>query len=158
MEGGGFIKFKGSLLAVKDVTVSKAFYVSVLEQKIIFDLGEHVTFDGGFSIQQNYSQLIGLSESDILRKANDFQLYFEVTDLDSWNSRLKNISGLEFVHGIKEYAWGQRSIRLYDPDMHIIEVAESMESVVKCFLKQGISVEETAERTMFPIDFVKQCL
>jgi hypothetical protein len=41
--------------------------------------------------------------------------------------------------------------------MHIVEVAESMESVVIRFLKQGLSVEETAERTMFPIDFVKQC-
>jgi catechol 2,3-dioxygenase-like lactoylglutathione lyase family enzyme len=152
------MKFGGSLLAVKDVVASKAFYESVLKQKIIFDMGEHVTFEGGFSIQQNYSQLIGLSETDILRKAHDFQLYFEVTDLDGWNARLKSISGLKFLHDIKEYAWGQRSIRLYDPDMHIVEVAESMESVVIRFLKQGLSVEETAERTMFPIDFVKQCL
>lgn len=152
------MKFGGSLLAVKDITASKAFYVSVLEQKIIFDMGEHVTFEGGFSIQQNYSQMIGLSENDILLKAHDFQLYFEVTDLDSWNSRLKNISGLEFLHDLKEYAWGQRSIRLYDPDMHIVEVAESMESVIKRFLKQGLSAEETAERTMFPLDFVKKCL
>lgn len=152
------MKFGGSLMAVKDAVASKAFYVNVLEQKIIFDMGEHVTFEGGFSIQQNYSQLIGLSENDILRKAHDFQLYFEVADLDSWNSRLKNISSLELLHDIKEYAWGQRSIRLYDPDMHIVEVAESMESVVKRFLKQGLSVEETAEHTMFPIDFVKQCI
>jgi catechol 2,3-dioxygenase-like lactoylglutathione lyase family enzyme len=152
------MKFGGSLLAVEDVVASKAFYESVLKQKIIFDMGEHVTFEGGFSIQQNYSQLIGLSETDILRKAHDFQLYFEVIDLDGWNARLKIISGLKFLHDIKEYAWGQRSIRLYDPDMHIVEVAESMESVVIRFLKQGLSVEETAERTMFPIDFVKQCL
>lgn len=152
------MKFGGSLLAVNDAAASKAFYVSVLEQKVIFDMGEHVTFEGGFSIQQNYSQLIGLSENEILQKAHDFQLYFEVTDLDRWNSQLKNISDLNFLHDIKEYAWGQRSIRLYDPDMHIVEVAESMESVVKRFLKQGLSIEETAERTMFPIDFVKQCL
>lgn len=152
------MKFGGSLLAVNDVIASKAFYVSVLEQKIIFDMGTHVTFDGGFSIQQNYSELIGLSENDILRKAHDFQLYFEVTDLENWNSRLKNESGLVFLHDIKEYVWGQRSIRLYDPDMHIVEVAESMECVVIRFLKQGLSVEETAERTMFPIDFIKQCI
>ncbi|HBB30071.1 MAG TPA: glyoxalase [Clostridiales bacterium] len=152
------MQYGGSLLAVKDVNASKEFYVSVLEQKIIFDMGEHVTFKGGFSIQKNYLQMIGLNENDISQKAHDFQLYFEVTDLESWNSQLKNIGGLEFLHDIKEYAWGQRCIRLYDPDMHIIEIAESMESVVMRFLKQGLSIEETAERTMFPVDFVKQCL
>ncbi len=152
------MKYKGALLTVKDVDISKVFYVSVLEQKIAFDMGEHVTFEDGFSLQQNYSKLIGLSENDILQKAHSFQLYFEVSDLDVWNLRLKNISSIEFLHDIKEYAWGQRSIRLYDPDMHIIEIAESMESVIKRFLNTGLSVEETSERTMFPVDFVKQCL
>jgi catechol 2,3-dioxygenase-like lactoylglutathione lyase family enzyme len=151
------MKFGGSLLAVKDAIASKEFYVSVLEQKVIFDMGVHITFEGGFSIQQNYSELIGLNENDILRKAHNCQLYFEVADLDSWNSRLKNMS-LEFLHEVKEYAWGQRSIRIFDPDMHIVEVAESMESVVKRFLKLGLSIEETSERTMFPVDFVKQFL
>lgn len=51
---------------VNDISASKAFYANVLEQKIIFDMGEHITFEGGFSIQQNYSQLIGLSKNDIL--------------------------------------------------------------------------------------------
>ncbi|MEW9121058.1 MAG: hypothetical protein AB2421_00005 [Thermotaleaceae bacterium] len=53
---------------------------------------------------------------------------------------------------------GQRVIRFYDPDMHIIEVGESMETVVKGFIKQGLSIEETAERTQHPIEFVKRCL
>jgi hypothetical protein len=42
--------------------------------------------------------------------------------------------------------------------MHIIEIGESMVSVVKRFLNQGLSVEETAQRTQHPIEFVKQCL
>ena len=31
-----------------------------------------------------------------------------------------------------------------------------MESVAKRFLAQGLSVEETAERIMYPVEFVKQ--
>jgi len=42
--------------------------------------------------------------------------------------------------------------------MHIIEVGESMEIVIKRFLKQGLSVEETANRTMHPIEYVRKCL
>lgn len=57
-----------------------------------------------------------------------------------------------------EYPWGQRVIRFYDPDMHIIEVGEPMENVVKRFIDQGLSVEETSKRTQHPIEFVKNCL
>lgn len=152
------MKYGGPLLAVKDITVSKKFYENVLQQKVVLDLGVHVSFECGFSLQENYADLIGINPSNILRKSNNFQLYFEVNDLESWNNRLKNIDGLEYLHDIKEYEWGQSVIRIYDPDMHIIEVAESMESVVKRFLNQGLSVEETAKLTMFPVEFVKQCL
>ncbi len=40
----------------------------------------------------------------------------------------------------------------------IVEVSESMESVAKRFLTQGLTIEETAERTMFTVEFVKQLL
>jgi hypothetical protein len=49
-------------------------------------------------------------------------------------------------------------MRFYDPDMHIIEVGESMESVARRFLRKGLSVEETAKRILMPEEFVKQCL
>ena len=52
---------------------------------------------------------------------------------------------------------GQRVIRFYDPDMHIIEVGESMLTVVKRFISQGLSIEETAERTQHPIEFIRAC-
>lgn len=47
-------------------------------------------------------------------------------------------------------------MRFYDYDKYIVEVSESMESVARRFLAQGLSVEETARRTMFPVEFVKQ--
>ncbi len=150
--------YGGCLLAVKDMDISKEFFVNVLDQKVMIDMGQHVTLEGGFSLQQDYSQLIGLQKEDIIQKAHDFQLYFEVGDLDSVKVRLQNIRGLKILHDIKEYAWGQRSIRLYDPDMHIIEVAESIEIVVKRYAKQGLSLEDISKRTMFPIEFVQQCL
>ena len=41
---------------------------------------------------------------------------------------------------LKEDEWGQRSIRFYDPDKHIIDVGESMKVVIKRFLLSGVSV------------------
>jgi polyhydroxyalkanoate synthesis regulator protein len=47
-------------------------------------------------------------------------------------------------------------MRFYDYDKYIVEVSESMESVAKRFLAQGITVEETAARTMLPVEFLNQ--
>jgi len=85
-------------------------------------------------------------------------LYFEEENLDSFLQKLKNVDSVEYVHGLKEQPWGQRAIRFYDPDKHIVEVAEPMESVVKRFLSKGLSIEETAKRTLMPEEFVRQCL
>lgn len=121
------------------------------------DLGVHVSFENGFSLQSNYEELVG-EKLEMHSKPNNFQLYFEVEDLDFWEAKLKNIEGIEFIHPSKEYPWGQRVMRFYDYDKYIVEVSESMESVARRFLMQGLTVEETAERTMYPVEFLKQLL
>ena len=46
------MNFGGVLLAVKDMTKAKQFYVEVMEQKIEMDLDNvHVAFESGFSLQ-----------------------------------------------------------------------------------------------------------
>lgn len=152
------MKFSGPLIAVNDVEISKKFYQEVLHQKIVLDFGINVTFDGHFSIQADFGELVGFDRKEILQGSKSFELYFEEDDLDSFLKHLKGFPDLKYVHDLKEYPWGQRVIRFYDPDRHMIEVGESMEVVVKRFLKQGLSVEETVERTMFPVEFVKKCM
>ncbi len=147
------MQYQGTLIAVSDMEKAKQFYETVMEQKVIMDLGVHVAF-GGFSLQSDYAELVG---ADLPGKTqpNNFQLYFEVEDLDYWQDKIGSTEGIEFIHKAKEYPWGQRVIRFYDYDKFIVEVAESMASVAKRFLAQGLSVEETAERTMYPVEFVK---
>lgn len=149
------MKYQGCLLAVKDMAVSKDFYEKVLHQKILMDIGVHVTFDG-FSLQQGYAELIGILPDRVQEGSNNFQTYFEVEDLDKVYSELKGIPDLLWVHEIKEYSWGQRDVRVYDPDKHIVEIAENMGVVIKRFIGQGMSLEEVARRTMFPLEVVKQ--
>lgn len=151
------MKYGGTLIAVADMEKSKTFYEKVMEQKVIMDLGVHVSFENGLSLQSNYEELVG-EKLEMCEKPNNFQLYFEVEDLDFWESKLKSVEGIQFIHASKEYPWGQRVMRVYDYDKYIVEVSESMVSVAKRFLAQGLTVEETAERTMFPVDFVKQLL
>ena len=151
------MRYRGTLIAVSDMAKAKHFYETVMEQKILMDLGVHVAFEGGVSLQSNYPELVG-QDFQMYARPNNFQLYFEVEDLDFWQNKIESIESIEFIHKAKEYPWGQRVIRFYDYDSYIIEVAESMESVAKRFLAQGLSVEETAQRTMFPVEFVKKLL
>lgn len=59
---------------------------------------------------------------------------------------------------IVEHSWGQRVVRFYDPDKHIIEVGENIIMVVRRFLNSGLSIEETSIRMDVPVDYVKSCL
>ena len=64
---------------------------------------------------------------------------------------------IERVHPPKQYEWKQRVVRVYDPDGHMIEIGESMEAIAKRYLKEGYSVEETAEMIQHPVTFVSRC-
>lgn len=152
------MKFVCPLIVVRDIGVSRAFYEGVLGQKVGYDLGENVSFEGGFAIhlRSHFAGLIGVDEDDVLRGPKNAELYFEEDDLDAFLERLEGMDSVKYVHGVIEQPWGQRAVRLYDPDMHIIEVGEPMESVVKRFLASGLSVEETARRTSMPVEFVRQ--
>ena len=149
------MKYQGCLLAVKDISASKHFYENVLHQNAVMDIGVHVTFEG-FSLQQGYAELVGIAVDSVKDQSHNYQVYFEVEDLDKVYAQMKSIPSLQWVHEIKEYPWGQRDIRVYDPDKHIVEIAEDMTTGIKRFFNQGMSPEEVSIRTMFPIDIVKQ--
>lgn len=150
------MKFTCPLIAVNDIEVSRKFYQEILQQKIILNFGANVTFEGNFALQANFAELVGFNKKDMVQGSHNFELYFEEEDLDSFIKHLKSSPGIKYVHDVKEYEWGQRVIRFYDPDMHMIEVGESMKMVIKRFLKQGLSVEETAKRTQHPIEYVRK--
>ena len=62
------------------------------------------------------------------------------------------------IHGYIDRSKGQRVVRFYDPDGHIIEAAEKLDDVIARFVAQGLSPEETADRMGSPLDFVVSSL
>ena len=54
-----------------------------------------------------------------------------------------------------EHSWGQRVIRFYDPDYHIIEVGEDMEMVVRRFINSGMTEEQVAQRMHVSLEYIK---
>lgn len=149
------MKYMGGLLAVTDLERSKAFYKKYLEQDVVVDFGANVTLTGGFSLQTLESWRGFIGGLEVSFKGNDTELYFDADDYDAF---LSGIDGLELVHPPIEYPWGQRCVRFYDPDGHIIEVGEKITAVVKHFVKNGMSALEIATRMDVKEEYVRQWL
>ena len=151
------MKFQCPLFAVKDITVCKEFYSGLLGQKLKYDFGKNIVFEGDFSFQQkeHFAQMISVELSSVLTQSHNAELYFEIDDFDDLMQKLADRDDLEFLHSIRLHDWGQRSIRFYDPDRHIIEVGENMDIVIARLLKEGNTPERVAQITQHPIQKVK---
>lgn len=142
------MKFSGTLVAVKDIEKSKQFYQDILGLKIIEDCGVHVVLTGGVFLQtvDTWKVFIHREEDEIIFNNNAVELYFEENDLDRFISKLQEVKDIDYLHPLIEHPWGQRVVRFYDLDGHIIEVGENIQSVVKRFLDRGLSIKEVAIR------------
>lgn len=154
------MKFLNPMIVVSSMEKSKAFYRDVLNLEVIVDFGANVTLTGGIALQtkDTWESFIGKGEAEIIFGGNVTELYFEEDDFDSFMEKVSNIEGIKYVHGMKEHSWGQRVIRFYDPDNHIIEVGENMNMVINRFLKSGLTIEETAKRMDVSVDYVNSSL
>jgi len=152
------LKFTCPLIAVRDLEVSKEFYQEVLGQEIAMDLGWNVWFSGGFAIQYNFAELLSIDKESVLEKSHNFELYFEEEDFDGFLERLEKFDNIKYVNPPKKHDWQQRVVRIYDPDLHTIEIGESMTVIAQRYLREGYSVEETAKIIQHPVEFVRSCL
>mgnify|MGYP000124993318 CR=1 FL=1 len=150
------MKLKNILIVVNDIEVSKAFYHELFGLTVVTDFGENVILTEGLVLQEKkvWEKFI---ERNVKMSGNDAELYFEENDMDGFLEKLHHCKwSIEYVNPLIEHDWGQRVIRLYDPDKHIIEVGESLEFVARRCLKEGMTVEETASKTQLPIDMIQQ--
>ncbi len=154
------MRYTATLLAVRDMERSKRFYYEVLGLEIVADFGANVTLTGGIALQtvDTWAGFLNRANDEIVFKNNAAELYFEEDQIDEFAARLAATPGIAYVHPLLEHPWGQRVVRFYDPDGHIIKVEENMSIVVRRFLDSGLSVKETAVRMDVPKDYVQACL
>ncbi len=149
--------YKGTLIAVKNMEESKKFYHDILNMNVIGDFGANVQLDGGLFLQTLDTWGSFINNKEVHLKNNAGELYFEVPDIDEFDKKLQ-VANIEYVHELQEHNWGQRAVRFYDPNHHIIEVAEEISMVAKRFFQNGMAVEQVAKRMDVPVEYVKECL
>lgn len=151
------MKFSNPLIAVADLDRSKAFYKEVLGLSVILDFGANVTLESGLCLQTLDTWQAFIGTDQITFSSRSFELYFVEEDFDGFLQTLSRFE-LRYVHPLKEHRWGQRVVRFYDPDGHIIEVGESLADVCRRFLAQGLTGEEIAVRMDIPLSYVSDLL
>lgn len=151
------MKLKNPLLVVSDIDKSVEFYKAVLGLRVTMDFGANKTLTGGLVLQTAETYKDFIDDENISFGGKNFEIYFEEDCFDEFAKRLEQFD-IEYVHPVKEHSWGQRVVRFYDPDRHIIEVGESMKIVCRRFLESGMTPEQVAERMDVPIKFVNACM
>lgn len=153
------MKYKNTMLVVKDIQQSKHFYKKILNLRVLLDFNGNVTLSHGISLQsyELWKDFIHKNDDEIVLQNHACELYFETEDIDDFMERLYQYN-VPLVHPLKEHAWGQRVVRFYDPDGHMIEVGETLRKVIKRFLNQGLTHEEIAKRMNMPLDAIMKVL
>ena len=152
-----FMEMKNPMLVVTDINRSVAFYEKVLGLRVVMDFGANKTLTGGLALQTLKSWREFIGTDDVAFGGKNSEVYFEEDQFDEFVKRLKQYE-VAYVHPVKEYSWGQRVVRIYDPDKHIIEIGENMKAVCKRFLDDGMTPEQAAKRMDVPMEFVEACM
>ena len=144
------MEFQGTMLVVKNMEKTKEFYTSLLGLTVVGDMGVNVAFSGGIAAQteDSWMQFTGTERSRFQYGGHDMELYFEETNFDGFVAKAK-AAGVEIVSETA-MPYGQKVLRIYDPDKHIVEVGEDMGVMVRRMHSEGLTKEQISEKTFMP--------
>jgi catechol 2,3-dioxygenase-like lactoylglutathione lyase family enzyme len=149
------MRLKNVLIVVEDIKRSQKFYQELFGLRTIADFDGNMVLTEGLVLQERgvWEDLI---QRGIVPGDGDMELYFEENDLDGFLEKLEAYpEQVRVFQKPVEHAWGQRVVRIYDPDGHVIEVGEAMDFVAKRFCEAGMSLEQIAEKTQLPLEQVR---
>lgn len=125
------MKLKNILLVVDDLKKSVAFYEELFGLRVITDNDGNIIMTEGLCLQDRRIWEF-FTDQSVNYRGHDAELYFVEDDIEGFQKKLEQCSfEIEYVNRLMTHSWGQRVIRIYDPDHHVIEIGESMEAVQK---------------------------
>ena len=116
------MKFKGTLIVVKDCKKALKFYKDMFGFELIRDNDGNMELSGNLYLQEEkyWERFTGRR---VIPQSNQTELYFEEPEIDSFVKKLERLyPDIEYVNRLMTHSWGQRVVRFYDPDGNLIEV------------------------------------
>lgn len=152
------MKYICTVISVADIGVARKFYEDLFGLEVYQDYGKNIAFTCGLALQQDFDWLVSIPKEKVLKKSNNAEVVFEEQNFDGFLNKLKEYPEIEYLGEVIEHSWGQRVIRFYDLDGHLIEVGEDMKMVIKRFLSAGMSMEEVSTRMDVSIEDLTKLL
>ena len=116
------MKYKGTLIVVKDCNRALKFYSDLFGFSLIQDNDGNMELTDNLYLQElRYWERF--TEKHIIPNNNQFELYFEEPNIEEFVERLEKLyPETEYVNYLMTHSWGQKVVRFYDPDGNLIEV------------------------------------
>lgn len=151
------ISYHSAVLFVQDIAAAKEFYLNVLDQQVEADFGRCVILACGLSLWQVPPGHV-VSPAEKKYGCSRFEVCFETDGSMKDMLRRLKAGGVSFLHEIKEESWGQETVRFYDPDGHLVELGENLQTFVRRLYQESGSAEAVAKRTSVPLEMVKEII
>jgi len=141
------IKFHSTVLFVKDIEASKNFYCDILQLEIDTDFGNNVTLNAGISLWQ-VPDWHKINDDFYQRNKPNraLELYFETEDILGVTELVEK-NRISQYQSMTEEEWGQKTIRMYDPDDNLVEIGESLETFIRRMYEEGLSAEDIHKKS-----------
>ncbi|MFI3173092.1 MAG: VOC family protein [Eubacteriales bacterium] len=151
------MKLKNILFVVADIEKSKGFYRDIFGLQVITAFDHNVMLTEGLVLQERntWESLLG---KEVHIGGHDAELYFEENNMDRFMEKLVTCEYEIKIINQMEHEWGQRVIRLYDPDMHVIEVSEAMDYVIRRLIQSGMPIEDVVEKTGCTWEYIEEMM
>ncbi len=121
------MKLKNVLIVVNNMEHAKTFYKELLGLDVILDSEGNAVLTEGLVLQDASVWKESIEKEAILPN-HAAELYFEEADIDRFVERLEGYrEPVRYVSRLEELPWGQKMVRFYDPDGHMIEVRTPLE-------------------------------
>ena len=116
------MKLKNVLIVVKDIEKARQFYHDLFGLERILDNDGNMILTEGLVLQEEkyWTEFLG---RDVIPENNASELYFEESDIEGFVEKLeRTYPEVRYVNRLMTHSWGQKVVRFYDPDGHLIEV------------------------------------
>ena len=122
--------FYNTIVFVNDMVKARYFYENVLKLKIEVDYDVLVIYENRLAIHEGnklQKTIFGKVQSRLQKRfgRKNIDIYFETNELGKMEKLLEK-EDVKFIHKIQQQEWGQKVLRCYDPDMHIVEIGEPL--------------------------------
>ncbi len=120
------ICFRHSIALVKNIKESKHFYQNVMGLKITREYDSVIMFENNFVIHRAdvFYEYINKPYHGEKMGCDNVDFYFTTSDIDDFQRKLEE-ENVTFIHKIKQCDWGEKVIRIYDPDGYIVEIGDA---------------------------------